>query len=112
MTARIARSVDGYTAGVDAAGRTPPGDVNAISGFVSNFELSGNEVNEWAMNLQGTVDAIYHGLTRDDTHPHIVGAGSGGGEEPPPKQPAASETTNSAISIRSFICSPLYEMRQ
>ena len=40
----------------DTTGTIAPSLLNTLTGTIDNFDLSGGEYNEWAVNLQGDID--------------------------------------------------------
>ena len=55
----------------DICGTIAPNMLNTLTGDITNFDLSGGEYNEWAVNLQGDID--------DDGDRHRVRHGANGG---------------------------------
>ncbi len=76
LTAYFAQTVDDATTPVNEGGQIPPSLLNSISGTISNFDLSGGEENEWAVNLmqaaittnEGTASGMAQGGGADGSY--------------------------------------------
>ena len=59
-------NVEGCTDGDLLCGTIAPSMLNTLTGDITNFDLSGGEYNEWAVNLQGEIDTSNGTVTSED----------------------------------------------
>ena len=88
---------------VETLGTIAPNLLNTLTGTIDNFDLSGGEVNEWAVNLKGAIDA------NEGT---ASGTANGGGAEgtfnatfhgPTPLTPADDDANDITVAPGSVV---------